>query len=297
MALFRARAVACLVDPRMDPDAVRRRLKGIDCSRVIAMDGALESSGLTVLKSDDLISSFSETPEADAGTRLALDQPATITWPDERAILHTYGNHYYGARGFNHYVRASSGSRWLLLEPLHRSNGLELLFQCAASGATLIMPDVKENAQGAIDRYGVTHMLLPSTRLEEMLNDGFSRKKHPAIHSIVLNEPVPEELLRRSYELGLPVHRSYGVPEAASALAVAPLDSPPAKRSTSGKVIRYCKVRIAADGEIMLKGQTLFSGYVDGADVRSAVDADGWFATGSVGTLDTEEYLTVLGKK
>jgi long-subunit acyl-CoA synthetase (AMP-forming) len=95
----------------------------------------------------------------------------------------------------------------------------------------------------------------------------------------------------------LPVYRSYGVPEVASPAAVAPLDSPPAKRSTSGKVLKYCRVRIAADGEIMVKGPTLFSGYVEGANVRPAVDADGWFATGDTGTLDAEEYLTVLGRK
>lgn len=297
MALFRARAIACLVDPELNPDLVERGLAGIDCGWLIATGNKFKSSRLKVFKPDDLIASFSETSKSDADMRLPLDQPATITWSATRALLHSYGNYYYGARGFNHNIRASSGCRWLLSEPLHRMNGLQLLFQCAVSGATLVIPEVQENIPGAIGHYGVTHLLLSSARLEELLNDGFSQKKHPGIRAVVLNEPVAGELLRRSYELMLPVHRSYGLPEAASPVAVTPLDSPPAKRSTCGRLIKYCQAMIATDGEVMVKGQTLFCGYVEGASIRPAVDADGWFATGDIGTLDAEEYLTVLGRK
>jgi o-succinylbenzoate---CoA ligase len=297
MALFRARAVACMVDPEMDPDVVQRSLSGIGCGWLIAPGSQFESSGLNVLKPDDLMASFPETSPSNADTRLSTDQPATIAWSASRAILHSYGNHYYGARGFNHNVRASSGCRWLLSDPLHRMNGLQLLFQCAVSGATLVIPEAQESARSAIDHYGVTHLLLSPAQLEELLNDGFNLKNHPGIRAIVLNEPVPAVLLRRSYELMLPVYRSYSLPETASAVAVAPLDSPPAKRSTSGRVIKHCRVRIAADGEIMVKGQTLCSGYVEGENVRPAVDADGWLATGDTGTLDAEEYLTLLGRK
>jgi O-succinylbenzoic acid--CoA ligase len=187
MALFRARAVACLVDPEMDSDLVQRSLAGIGCGWLIAPGHKFESSGLKVLKPDDLMASFSETPESAADTRLSLDQPATITWSASRAVLHSYGNYYYGARGFNHNVRASSGCRWLLSESLHRMNGLQLLFQCAVSGATLVMPGEQESARGAIDHYGVTHLLLSPARLEELLNDGFSLKNHPGIRAIVLN--------------------------------------------------------------------------------------------------------------
>ena len=297
MALFRARAVACLMDSNMDRDLLVRSLSAIGCSRLIALGDRFESSGVNVLNPDDLMASFSESPESDSDTRLSADQPATIIWSSSRAILHSYGNHYYGARGFNHNARVSSGSRWLLSDPLHRMSGLQILFQCAAGGATLVLPSPQESMRDAIDRYGVTHLSLSSGQLEELLGDGFSLKTCPSVRVLILSEPVPVELLRRSYELKLPVHRSYGLPEVASPVAVSLVDSPPEKRSTSGKLVKYCRVRIAADGEIMLKGQTLFSGYVEGSKVRLAVDSDGWFATGDTGTLDAEEYLTVLGRK
>ena len=47
----------------------------------------------------------------------------------------------------------------------------------------------------------------------------------------------------------------------------------------------------------MVKGQTLFSGYVEGSNIQPSVDGEGWFATGDIGALDAEGYLTVLGHK
>jgi O-succinylbenzoic acid--CoA ligase len=294
MALIRIRAVACLVDPKKDASLIRQSLHGIHCDRMIATETL---PGLNIMKPDDLISLLSETPESDGDRRLFSDQPATILWSSSRAVLHSYGNHYYGALGFNHNLRSSSGCRWLLLEPLHRMRGLQILFQSAVSGATVVMPETQESIPNAIERYGVTHLLLSPARLDDLLNNGFSMEKHSGIRAIVLNEPVPAELLRRSYELKLPVYRSYGLTEMASMVAVTSPDSPPAKRSTSGQVLKYRNVKIAADGEIMVKGQTLFQGYVEGSNVRPSVDGDGWFGTGDIGALDAEGYLTVLGRK
>jgi o-succinylbenzoate---CoA ligase len=294
MALFRIRAVACLVDPKRGASLLPQALYGIHCDQVIATDLL---PGWNVRKPDDLISLFTEVPESDRDRRLLSDQPATILWSAARAVLHSYGNHYYGALGFNHIVRSSSGCRWLLLEPLHRMSGLQILFQCALSGAAVVMPEAQESIRSAIERYGVTHLSLTPSQLECLLNDGFGLETRPPIRALVLSEPVPVELLRRSYELKLPVCRSYGLTEMASPVAVASPDSPPAKRSASGRVLKYRTVRIASDGEIMVKGQTLFSGYVEGSIVRPSVDGDGWFASGDIGTLDAEGYLTVLGRK
>ena len=294
MALIRIRAVACLGDPKKGASLIRQALNEIHCDRMITTKTL---PGLNIMKPDDLISLFTETPESDSDRRLSSDQPATILWSSSRAVLHSYGNHYYGALGFNHNLRSSSGCRWLLLEPLHRISGLQILFQCAVSGATVVIPETQESIQNAIERYGVTHLLLSPARLDDLLNDDFSMEKHSGIRAIVLNEPVPAELFRRSYELKLPVYRSYSLTEMASSVAVTSPDSPPAKRSASGRVLKYRHVKIAAGGEILVKGQTLFQGYVEGANVQPAVDGDGWFASGDLGMLDAEGYLTVLGRK
>ena len=296
MALFRARAIACLLDPGMALKNVENFLARIHSRRLITEKGLFSSSELVVLTPEEMVASFPEEPETDEDTRLSLDQPATITCSASKAILHSYGNHYYGARGFNHHIRSSSGCRWLLSEPLYRITGLQILFQCAVSGATLVIPEAPESMASAIHRYGVTHLLVSAPLFEELMDDGLCAKKHPGIQAIVVNGPVSEELLSRSYELKLPVYRSYGVPETASSMAVTPIGSPPSKRSTSGRITKYCRVRISADGKIGVQGQTLLMGYVEGTDVQSAIDREGWFLTEDIGALDAEEYLTVQGR-
>ncbi len=293
MALFRARAVACLVDPALDKETVLARLSAVDCRRMIAAEPHWESPRLNLMNPDDLMALYPETPESDEDTRLTADQPATITWSVSRAILHSYGNHYYGARGFNHHAKVVSGSRCLLSSPLYRMDGLQILFQSVAGGAALVLPDARESLSEAIVRYGVTHLVISPAELEQLLNDGFTAKRYPSVRALFVNGLVGDELGLRIHDLKLSIRRCLGVPEAASPVAAGPVDTPPGKQLTSGKMGRYCRARIASNGEILLKGQSLCLGYMERTLVRRAVDDDGWFATGDIGSLDAEEYLMV----
>src|SRR5690606_25241344 len=63
---------------------------------------------------------------------------------------------------------------------------------------------------------------------------------------------------------------------------------------TSGRVLPYRNLSVAPDGEILVKGETLFKGYVG---VGLPVDGNGWFHTGDLGFLDPEGYLVVTGRK
>jgi len=101
--------------------------------------------------------------------------------------------------------------------------------------------------------------------------------------------PVSEVLLKQAEALGLPVYEGYGLSEASS---VVTLNTPSAKKQGSvGRVLPHVQIRIADDGEIILKGN-LFSGYL-GDDLRQI---DEW-ATGDVGHLDADGFLYIEGRK
>ena len=95
---------------------------------------------------------------------------------------------------------------------------------------------------------------------------------------------------------GLPIHTSYGLTEMASQVTTTPPGASPGELRTAGRVLPGREVSISGGGEILVRGETLFAGYVDGEKVDRPLDADGWFHTGDLGDLDEDGYLRVLGR-
>ncbi|TDC65464.1 AMP-dependent synthetase/ligase [Streptomyces hainanensis] len=96
---------------------------------------------------------------------------------------------------------------------------------------------------------------------------------------------------------GISIYEGYGLTETTAAATVTP---PNAQRlGTVGWPVPGTEVRIARDGEVLVRGGQVFGGYWDAErrEVVPATDADGWFATGDLGSFDDEGYLTITGRK
>jgi O-succinylbenzoic acid--CoA ligase len=109
--------------------------------------------------------------------------------------------------------------------------------------------------------------------------------------------PISGELLSASREAGARVFLTYGLTEMASQVSTTSDPSRLAGASDAGNVLPYRSVRIAGDGEILVRGETLFSGYLEGGSVQPATDADGWFHTRDVGWFTAEQHLVIRGRK
>jgi long-chain acyl-CoA synthetase len=96
---------------------------------------------------------------------------------------------------------------------------------------------------------------------------------------------------------GIGIFEGYGLTETTAAHTVTPPLKP--RLGTVGWPLPGTSVRIADDGEVLLKGGQVFRGYWDGerAEVTPALLPDGWFPTGDLGALDEEGYLTITGRK
>jgi long-chain acyl-CoA synthetase len=88
----------------------------------------------------------------------------------------------------------------------------------------------------------------------------------------------------------------YGMTETASAISINTVEEH--RFGTVGKPLPDVEVRIAADGEILVRGDNVFSGYHKYADTTSfgAIDG-GWLHTGDLGVLDEDGYLSITGRK
>ena len=107
--------------------------------------------------------------------------------------------------------------------------------------------------------------------------------------------PLGERLGHFYRGLGLTVLEGYGLTENNAACTV----NRPAlsKIGTVGTPLPGLEVKIADDGEILMRGDQLFSGYHHNPDATAEAFNDGWFSTGDIGTVDEDGYLTITGRK
>ncbi|MEV8305955.1 AMP-dependent synthetase/ligase [Streptomyces flavidovirens] len=107
--------------------------------------------------------------------------------------------------------------------------------------------------------------------------------------------PLGERLGHFFRGIGFTVLEGYGLTESCAATAFNPWDRQ--KIGTVGQPLPGSVVRIADDGEVLLHGEHLFSGYWKNETATADALTDGWFHTGDIGTLDEDGYLAITGRK
>ncbi|HRV45981.1 MAG TPA: long-chain fatty acid--CoA ligase [Smithellaceae bacterium] len=108
--------------------------------------------------------------------------------------------------------------------------------------------------------------------------------------------PMPVELLEFFDAAGLLILEGYGLTETVAPAAVNRAEH--YKFGTVGQLIPGMEAKVAADGELLLRGKGLFQGYYkDPEATAAAIDAEGWFHTGDIGVIDDEGFLSITGRK
>ena len=162
---------------------------------------------------------------------------------------------------------------WQLSLPLYHVGGIGTIVRCILSGANVGMDGKKASL-----------LSLVPTQLFRMLksNDPMLLNKKVII---VGGAPIPDSLLKDALKRDLPVMTTWGMTETCSMITL------------NGQVLPRREVKIATDGEILVRGEVLFEGYLqeDGSFLRP-MTKDGWFATGDLGCFESGK-LSIKGRK
>lgn len=214
--------------------------------------------------------SFSLASSAYASKTLQEEQHATLLFTSgstgtPKIACNSFGNYLYSALGANTYLNLSSGDRWLLSLPLYHVGGIGILMRCFLSASTV-----------AFCEEGITHLSLVPTQLYRLLKEDYS---HLTKMKAILLGGAPLSL--KLYEgKGLPLFPTYGMTEMSSLITL------------GGTLLPYRELKLAEDGEILVRGKTLFQGYWD-KGLALPLDDEGWFATKDL----ARPPLTILGRK
>jgi long-chain acyl-CoA synthetase len=106
--------------------------------------------------------------------------------------------------------------------------------------------------------------------------------------------PLGKDLAEFYASIGLPLIEGYGLTEG-GVVALNPIDRP--RAGSIGKVLPSAEIRFASDGELLIRGPMVFSGYYKDPDATAAVLRDGWLHTGDIGEIDSDGYISITGRK
>jgi acyl-CoA synthetase (AMP-forming)/AMP-acid ligase II len=195
------------------------------------------------------------------------------------------------------------GDRYLMINPYFHTFGLKAgLIASFLRGATMLPLAVFDidSVVDLIERERISMLPGPPTLYHSLLTVQDKAKLSSLRAGVTGAADIPVELVRRIHS-ELPFQTlmtGYGLTEAGNVTLSRPGDSFEDVATTAGLPCEDVEVRIAEDGEVLVRGYGVMQGYLDDPDgTAQAIDGDGWLHTGDLGNFDKSGRLKIDGRK
>lgn len=304
-------AVIILLNIRLTEHELRYQLEHAEAELLITTQALLSEKALdftpTYLFSD--IHAQKEKKVALAN-EIALDDAFTMmftsgTTGKPKAVVHTYGNHWWSALSSALNLGVHKDDKWLLVLPLFHVGGLSILFRSVIYGMTVFFLEKYDRKHLAIvmQQNDITIASLVTIMLRDLLAELGVKPFPKRVRCILLGGGgVPAPLLKEVAAKKVPLFLSYGMTETSSQIVTLSKAYIHEKLGSAGKPLLTASVKIVnADedgiGEIAVKGPMVFHGYYKQPEVNKQVFTDGWFHTGDLGYLDEDGFLYVVDRR
>lgn len=245
-----------------------------------------------------------------------FDRVAELTGSDIADVIFTSGttgrpkgammNHRQTLRAYEEWATLADlreGDRYLMINPYFHTFGLKAgLVASFLRGATMLPVaafDVDLVVE-LIESERITMLPGPPTLYHSLLTVADKDRLASLRAGVTGAADIPVELIRRIRD-ELPfgsLMTGYGLTEAGNVTLSRPGDSPEDVATTAGLPCEGVEVRIADDGEVLVRGYNVMQGYLDDpAATADAIDADGFLHTGDLGEFTDSGRLRIVGRK
>jgi cyclohexanecarboxylate-CoA ligase len=317
-ACWRCGAVAAPIHHQVGVAEVTRMLADLDPAVVLSTGGlpVAEVANAIGVRSGDprfeqLLAGRPVPPGVPAGSDVAVVLFTSGSTGNPKAVLHSHRGLAYKAASMTAAHGLTGGDVALMPSPMAHVSGLlnSVLVPGAAAMPVVLMEkwDAERGVQLAAE-HRVSFMIGPPTLFIGMMDVPDYRDQVASLRVVSCGAMgvTPEFIDTARDGLGAMVKRTYGSTEAPTVTTSRWEDGADRARDTDGHSVGGAEIRVvdpATDralpagerGEVLVRGPELFVGYGDEAQTTEAVRR-GWFATGDLGTLDDEGWLTIVGR-
>ena len=248
-------------------------------------------------------------------SNIASGGEIALAKPGELAAMILSMNHLLGRFGFQ--KSAATGRTTALMEATEMEVDLKSIQALAPTSMTLV-PRVMEKvcsailadgdnrrhweeleplAQRAVERAPLAPVEIErAEKLKNILKESVKRSLGGRIKYVTYSGAAMPPRIMRFFELmGIPLLGSYGSTECGGVTLSGIGENRP---GSLGKPFPNVELRIAGDGEVLVRGPSVTTGYFQNPEMtREALDADGWFHTGDLGAIEPDGSLRIVGRK
>lgn len=309
--IWKARGLLAPMNPRWTPQEETRALEALAPSVVLVGtgetppplppqvehlhtlgpeegEGGLEPLGCLWPDTSSLPLALDPTAGWDAYPAAQLLTSGTSGAP--KVVTLSFGNLRASAEGARELLDLQPSDRWMASLSMAHVGGLALVSRAAQVGSCLILrgPFRASVFASLVADGTVTHASLVPTMLHQFLEVWGDRPVPDSLRCLLIGGAHAEgALVKRALGQGFPLALTYGLTEAASQVLTAPPHLVKRKPGTVGTPLPGVEVRLAANGEIRIRGATVAAG---------EVGEDGWLRTGDLARRDDEGHLWVTGR-
>ena len=216
----------------------------------------------------------------------------------EKFISWLPGAHVFGQALDNHYWIRTAMHMYIADNPLNAVDIAKDIQPSLFISVPRVYEKVYSNLKSAIEskailKYGLKIPVLKNALRKKLrVAAGFGKLKF----AISGAAPINPDILRFFQSLDIPVYEGWGLTET-TAGATLNYWNENNKIGSVGKIFPNTEIKVAVDGELLLKGHNIMKGYYNNPEATKKDIVDGWFHTGDVGKVDEDGFVYITGRK